>query len=84
MIDVDLLRTTKAQLLQCDIKIYMKDVKSIKTVKRDYVGHVYRVPKKTIRVEMRNGDVYIYTSEPTGVYSAKCTYKLIESILTED
>ena len=59
MIDVDLLRTTKAQLLECGIKIYMKDIKSIKIVKREYVGHVYREPKKTVRPEMKKREEYI-------------------------
>lgn len=73
----DTLRVTRARFAAMGIRIFQKDIKSVETVKKEDIGHVAGWTKDTIKVEMKDGNTYMYTSTPTGIYSCERRYALI-------
>ena len=63
----------------CGININVKDIKDVEYVARTPFGHVWNWTSDIIRVIMNNGDIYVYVSRPTGIYSAQYEYKMLES-----
>ena len=73
----DTLRVTKARFATMGIKIFQKDIKSVETIKSEDIGHAAGWTKDTIKVEMKDGKTYTYTSTPTGIYSGLREFTLI-------
>lgn len=71
-------RMTKVRLAKMGIKIFQKDIKSVKVIKCENIGHKVGWTKDTIKVEMKDGTVYTYIAEPTGIYSGECKFTLID------
>lgn len=75
----EIARMTKHRFATMGVKIFQKDIKSVETIKREDIGHNRGWTKDTIKVEMKNGTTYTYTSSPTGIYSGNLEFALINA-----
>lgn len=75
----DFMSCSKSRLKGLGVKINIKDIKDVEYVARTPFGHALHWTSDIIRVTMKNGDIYVYLSRPTSIYSSQYEYKLLTS-----
>ena len=65
-------------LAMMGIKVAQRNIKSVETLKRENIGHAVGWTKDTVKVDMKDGTSYTYTVAPTGIYSAKLEFNLLQ------